>query len=209
MTILLRDDFNGSGGLSGHSPDVNALGAGGTWSGGGGVLSGGALHPVAGVSSYASGSLFEDGGQGHIGTPAKFTFRWTPGGAPGDYADWAYPLGINFQCARVWMTASGGSVGMVFASGDQSTTVGVTFSGGTAYDATLTVEAGRQVLTFLGHVLELNAAIDVAELNVQPIYLNLYTTSDGGGGAALDFIQIESLEAPSFWTNLRNAQEII
>ena len=210
MAILFHDDFNGSGNLNGHAPDVNVLGAGGVWTGGGVIaqLSGGYLHATPGVGNYVSGSIFEDAGQGVIGQAAKITFRWTPGGTQADYADYTYPLGINFQSAMLWMTANAGSVSMVFASGGESASAGAVFSAGTAYDGTITIEDGHQTLSFLGHVLELTAAIDVSTIAVQPIYLNIGTTADGSASGALDFLKIESLAAPLFWTNLRNAQEV-
>ena len=209
MTILLHDNFNGTEPLNGHVPDVNALGAGGTWSdGGNGVLSGGLLSPTSGVpGAYAVGLLFASPGQGFVGGGVKLSFQWTPYGNPGDFLSATYPIGINFECATVWMTVTSGVASVAFSSGGESEVVSAPFVSGTTYLCEVTVDSGQQVFNFMGHSVTLNAAIDLSALTVQPIYLNQYTLSSGAPGSGLDFIKVEEW-AGSFWTNLRNAKEV-
>lgn len=184
-------------------------------SGVGTILSGGAMTTGLGAGVYASPSIFNNEGEGLIGSPARITFRWMPAADPDGYADWAYPLGINFQCAYLWMTKQPeGGVQLYFSVYDQpsgasdSVTLPAVFVPGTWYEGVITVEAGRQTLSFLGHEVEFSVSMHPDAFAVQPIYLNMSTNIDGSVAGLLDFIKIESLAAPMFWTNLRNAQEV-
>ena len=211
MAILFHDDFNGTEPLDGHVPDVNMLGAGGVWASGGdiGAIAGGVLAPASRASvRYVAASMFPDAGQGVLGGPVKISFQWTPYGNASDFSNYSYPIGINFQCARVWMTANAGSASMYLGAGDQGESVGAPFVSGATYLCEITIEADRQTFSFLGTTLELTASIDTAAMDVQPIYLNQDTLSSGSPGSGLDFIKIESIAAPVFWTNLRNAREV-
>lgn len=214
MTVFFLDEFNGSGPLDGHVPDIN-LASGAAWVTGSGnsgtawdgdsnaVLSGGSLVAIG--TGYIA-PLILNPGQMQVapfdsyplppevftGSPYKFSWSWTPS------QDSTAPLVAYGLLLRVG-TASfllnntpGATKDLLF--GDHSVPVG--YAAGVVYTGSLEVRANEQILSFLGQTLVFPDTGElVSDLRFGDIYLNL------DGGHSLGFLKVESLAPSSFWVS--------
>lgn len=211
--LLLREDFLGSV-LEGRAPNINALGPDAVWNYAGPLteIAGGYFTCATldvGYELYAVASILTSPAA-DVGGPMRYSWRWKPAGAPADFSNWSYPLGINFQGASMWSTVIAGVCTMTFSTsgGDgKSESVEVTFAPDTWYEGEIILSANQQTLNFLGVSIELDSVMLPEEM-VAGAYINMTNAQVDGviRAGLLDFIQIEGLPQ-GFWRQLVNTVE--
>ena len=208
-TILLRDDFDGTGPLAGRAPNINTLGPEANWGNySTGEVSGGVLH---------TGTYMVSANAVQTGTGMRLTFRWMPPSNPEGYPTGPgfgvagpgpiYPIGINFGPAAVWTRNTGSGVQLhmfVYADYTEEGSIPASFVANEWHDGELIATDGLQRLTFLGQTIERNVPLDMESISAS-FYMNANADLNGAYGK-LDFLQIETVDS-NFWTKFVNTTE--
>lgn len=208
MAILFHDDFNGSGSLIGHTPDVGP----GTHSwqiSSRAAMSGGTLVSTgtAGDNGAAWYSPTGGGGAPMFDSAYRATWGWIT-----SYASSApmnpFIIRLDFL-GSVWVELRArekdeGGFERILNLNNTGWNVVPAYAADTEYIGTLDVTSEGLSLSFLGLELDLPGYL----VSRQPygVSLNPFSYS------SLSFLKIDSLGAPPeptrFWTNLRNAREV-
>lgn len=217
MAVIFLDNFNGTGALGGHVPDL-ALGSMASWVKNTGhadalTLSGGfAVSPT----SFYDGPLYDIGTQ----TPdltgiTEFDITWSitaPAAFISPYPQLNFTLcdasygsssGFGFNYIAEYDAAAGGLVQGVTGTPPIAQVAAGAIAVNGVYPGTFSVRLGVQTLTWLGHTyVWANSNSTPTPLN----HLQMFLTS----GLKLDYLQISIPgAAPPLWTDFQNTYEVI
>lgn len=201
MTVVFYDEFNGSGSLIGHIPEVNLLAGEG---------SSDPYYTYFDVLQMSSGSVYSntfngagapntDGAAAYQGMALDITWGWSYA----DGADLGIPCVISLRNYERMVAAQPDGVLRMNIDAEDEVSAAVSYSAGEVYEGRWQVRDGLQRCEFLGAVLETYAAIAPADMTAHGFRFQV----GGPDKCRLHYVKIEVPEV--FWTNLRNAQEII